>query len=132
MSKGVEVEVIVDGKYNGPDHRAQTAEVGDVIFVAGGMYAESLIEDGYVKLPTPEAPSIEDEEEEPPVADPLDVAAAVAELASVSGIGKVTAKKLVDAGITSIQKLNEADTAVVAEAASVTLEKAGAWQNQAL
>lgn len=45
---GREVIVLIDGVYNDKDHKAQSANKGERIFVAAGPYADSLIADGYV------------------------------------------------------------------------------------
>lgn len=46
---GMEVRVLREGVFNGPNHRAlPRAKVGKVIVVAGLGYAESLIADGWV------------------------------------------------------------------------------------
>lgn len=42
------VEVLVDGVYNDPEHRAQRAAAGSYITVAGGWYVESLVASGFV------------------------------------------------------------------------------------
>jgi len=45
------VRVLVANRYNGPDLKAKRANVGDVITVAGGRYADDLIASGLVEIP---------------------------------------------------------------------------------
>ncbi len=50
--RSLTVKVLVAGVYNGPRHKAlPPAKVGDIITVAAGAYADSLIEDGFVAEP---------------------------------------------------------------------------------
>lgn len=49
---GIEVEVLVAGIYNGPEHKAlPRAEVGDLIRVAGGPYLDGLLAIQRLRLP---------------------------------------------------------------------------------
>ena len=49
---GIEVEVLVEGIYNGPGHKAMPrASAGDLIRIAGGPYLEGLVAAGRVRLP---------------------------------------------------------------------------------
>jgi hypothetical protein len=52
-ARGQRVRVVVAGRYNGPDNKAQTAQVDDVIVVAGGWYAAELLAAGLVTTPEP-------------------------------------------------------------------------------
>jgi hypothetical protein len=67
--RGREVVVQVAGVYNGASHRhLPHANVGDVIRVAGGEYAQSLIADGYVADPVVVEPVIVAEQPVLPIA----------------------------------------------------------------
>lgn len=56
----VEVRVVVAGRYNGADHKSLgDQEVGAIIPVAAGWYADELIHLGLVELFVPE-PVVED------------------------------------------------------------------------
>lgn len=48
---GAEVEVLVAGRYNGPNHKALPyVEKGEIICIATGAYLASLLADGRVRL----------------------------------------------------------------------------------
>lgn len=50
--RGVVVQVLRDGVYNGPRHKSLgPCRKGALIEVAAGAYADSLINDGFVALP---------------------------------------------------------------------------------
>lgn len=57
---GVEVVVLVAGKYNGPDHKSIGEHaVGETLVIASGGYSSYLIQNGYVR------PAIREEETSP-------------------------------------------------------------------
>lgn len=131
------VRVLVSGHYNGRGHqRLPRAERGDVIEVAAGGYAESLIADGYVTdnlEPLPEENEEMDTNGGEENAGVTDETVTVVEdvLAEVKGIGEATAKQLAEAGVTSWQGLVEADTAVLAETLNTTEKRVQGWQSAA-
>jgi predicted flap endonuclease-1-like 5' DNA nuclease len=135
----VPVRVVVPGYYNGLGHRRLPfAEKGDVIEVAGGGYAESLVADGYATDDLAQGVEAEAEVEVVAVGSDslnshavLTEVAAVDRLAEVKGLGVATAKKLVALGLTSVEALVAADTAVVAEGLSVTEKRVQGWQEAA-
>lgn len=50
------------------------------------------------------------------------------QLSDISGIGKVTAEKLADAGISSVEELGEADALELAKITSIPVKKIKGWQ----
>lgn len=128
------VRVLVGGVYNGRGHRAlPTADVGDLIEVAGGGYGESLIVDGYVTdelappEPAPAAPEL-------PSIDTHEVirqVAAEGQMAEIHGVGAATAKLLIKHGIDSWRKLVAADTAVLSKAIGKNETQVAGWQASA-
>ena len=76
---GQRVVVLVEGVYNGENHkRLPLARPGDIIYVAGGGYYQSLIDDGFVAYEpaeSPDAPAAEppvDEDDETDETPPPD------------------------------------------------------------
>lgn len=58
------VRVLMTGRYNGPDLKAQNAQAGELIAVAGGRYAQDLISSGFVEIPVEEPELGDDSNEE--------------------------------------------------------------------
>ena len=145
----VPVRVLVPGVYNGLGHKKLPyASAGDLVEVAGGGYAESLVADGYVTDDLAQGVVTEAETETEDIHAALTEGAAVVgdslnshavltevaaidRLAEVKGLGVATAKKLVALGLTSVEALVAADTAVVAEGLSVTEKRVQGWQEAA-
>lgn len=135
------VRVLVAGVYNGPDHKAQQAKVGELIEVAGGAYAASLVADGFVALPTP-GPSetqvapgpgetkgagtgdSDPDGESAPDGDGLG-------LEDLDGVGPKTVEKLNAAGVDSLDALMAAPAADLL-AAGFKLEDIERWKAQAV
>jgi len=128
------VRVIVPGVYNGRGHRALPhAEAGDLIEVAGGGYAASLMADGYVTDElTPAAPPTPDELPSIDTHDVIRQVAGEGHMAEIKGVGAATAKLLVKHGYDSWQALAEADTAVVAQSLGKNETQVAGWQASAV
>lgn len=130
-AKGTKVLVLKAGRYNGPGHKTVGyCEVGDLICVAPGAYAESLISHGFVSLydealedsvdvdvaaqtVTVPDPVVETPADEPSPAIVATVQAPVAEdptpdsdgwkIFLDAGVSEAIAQKLYGAGLTSQQ-----------------------------
>ncbi|MCB0048954.1 MAG: helix-hairpin-helix domain-containing protein [Caldilinea sp.] len=110
---GAEVEVLVEGVYNSPKHKALPwADAGDVIRVATGPYLQALLADGLVKLTTDTAPAQQQTAEPSPVSvgagtSPAEEAPVLAEAQESyefllgAGLGDRLARAVYDAGFTS-------------------------------
>ena len=144
------VRVLVDGRYNGVDHKAQDARVGDLIEVAGGAYAASLIADGYVALPLPgpsetqvapgpaetKGPGTGDQglgtgdgdpdSDDEPTPDGDDLG-----LIDLDGVGPKTVEKLAALGVDSLDALMAAPAADLL-AAGFKVEDIERWKAQAM
>lgn len=139
------VRVLVDGRYNGVDHKVQEARAGALIEVAGGAYAASLIADGYVALPTPgpgetKGPGTGDqglgagdstadddpEGDEEPAPDAGDLG-----LIDLDGVGPKTVEKLAALGVDSLDALMAAPAADLL-AAGFKVEDIERWKAQAM
>lgn len=138
------VRVLVDGRYNGVDHKARQAQAGELIEVAGGAYAASLITDGYVELLTP-GPSETQiapgpaETKNPSPALPAEKSGEGAVdgdidnlgLIDLDGVGPKTVEKLAALGVDSLDALMAAPAADLL-AAGFKLEDIERWKAQAM
>lgn len=96
----MKVRVLKDGRYNNPRHRAQTAKAGNVIEVAGGGYAKSLIEDEFVE-------AVEDAETEATTSE-----TEAEELAAEATEEETPAETAAPAGETKLEDLPGVDTEI--------------------
>lgn len=120
MANKIEVEVLPagDGKvYMASDLKAlPPAKAKSVITVKGGTYADSLVAAGLVAYLMPDEPEVE----VPGVTTD--------DLTSITGLGKSSAGKLAQAGVNTFAELVAADTAVLAEATGIAVNKLEEWQ----
>lgn len=120
MSNKIEVEVLPagDGKvFMASNLKAlPPAKAKSVITVKGGAYADSLVTAGLVAYLAPDEPAVEVTE------------AATDDLTRIAGLGKSSAGKLAQAGVNTFAELVAADTAVLAEATGIAVNKLEEWQ----
>jgi predicted flap endonuclease-1-like 5' DNA nuclease len=143
----MQVRVLVDGLYNGVDHKAQRAKIGQLIEVAGGAYVASLVEDGFVELPTPGPSETQvapgpGERKTTPLGTADDGRQATDDgdaapdgdglgLEDLDGVGPKTVEKLNAAGVDSLDALMAAPAADLL-AAGFKVEDIERWKLQAL
>lgn len=120
MADKIEVEVLPagDGKvFMASNLKAlPPAKAKSVITVKGGAYADILVANGLVAYLTPEQPAVELHKM---LAD---------DLTRIAGLGKSSAGKLAQAGVSTFAQLAAADTAVLAEATGIAVNKLEEWQ----